>query len=211
METQPESETSHFLGLPAELRNSIYTYLFEDSLEQQLDLLSWKQFLPCVSIVCVNRQTRSECQTLYEEAEANLWKIHQWTFCIDARFSSKSCRESIRLQCDQVPRSAPIRRLSVVFDFPCTPYGPRPAITFDFSVAEKGLGEWKLRSPASIVSHYRTTVLENVLETSYNAILDSPLTLAEDPWSLDVRSCISPFFELFNAIPFLSALEFWEY
>ena len=201
----------HLLNLPAEIRNTIYSYVFEQHLDHQLDLLAWHQFLPHSSLTYVSRQTRSECQALHKEALIDLWKRRHWIFEIDARFIGEDHRHKLWLECERLPRSVPVRHLSVVFDFPCTPYGPRPPISFDFKVDEDGLVEWKLRHPASIVSHYRTMVLENVLQTAMRGRLKSGLTLDEDPRYLDVRHCTRPFFEIFDEIPFFSALQFWEY
>ena len=212
MNSDSTEKLAHLLNLPAELRNTIYSYIFEDTRDHQLDILSWNDILPCSSILRVNRQTRSECLSLHGEAIANLANDHHWVFCIDARFSHKAHRESVLLQSKKLSPYIPISNLSVVFEFPCTHlYGPRPDISVDFGTKERRYAEWNLTTQASVISRYRSSVVEHVLQNAIKERLKSALTLGDDAQWLNVQNCLQPFFEIFDEIRFFSALEFWEY
>ena len=206
-------QASYFLSIPAELRLSIYSYLFEDRLQYELDVLSYKSLLPSPAITQVNHRIRSECIQLYEDAKTARGKNHRWIFFVQSRFSSKSHRESVRQQCLAIPAWASICNLSVRFEFPLTPLGPRQSIEYELGI-NAGLLVCRLVNNPSVVSRHRTHVLESAVRLTILQMATRkrlPKLADHDSECIDARSCLWPVFDIFDEIPFFSSLEFWEY
>ncbi len=70
----------HLLSLPAELRNKIYDYVFQDTTptDKALNMLQAAKVRPPVAITMACAQLYNETKFLHKEASARMWTSHKW-------------------------------------------------------------------------------------------------------------------------------------
>ncbi|KAK4539745.1 hypothetical protein LTR36_010398 [Oleoguttula mirabilis] len=94
------------LDLPPELRNRIYSYVFDDSALPELDLLATGRSSPPSAITVTTHQLRSETLGLHQQAMSAFWTDHKFSIYIENRdIFEDSAMDSLLQWCRILPAS----------------------------------------------------------------------------------------------------------
>ncbi|KAK4543944.1 hypothetical protein LTR36_004718 [Oleoguttula mirabilis] len=83
--TRPEVKVFRFLDLPPELRDEIYSCVFEDHARSDINLLDVRKALPDRTITLLSHQVRAESAGLYRQACGDFWQEHNFFIPIELR------------------------------------------------------------------------------------------------------------------------------
>ena len=136
-----ETNFCPFLELPAELRNTIYSYVLDNFFYDPADISDWRNLLPDQPVTEVNRQVRSKCLSLCQQIRKREWNDSAWTLTVDSQFADELYRDDILHKVRSLPQSARIQRFLVWFRFPDTRLEVRPSIVFNFIINHEGKAE----------------------------------------------------------------------
>ena len=94
MDAMNYSKTFRFLDLPAELRNRIYSIVFEHANEHPVELCHAQSSQPEWAVTLVSHQLRNESYRLYKRAKMTYWQSHDFIVAMDHRGSRIRLRET---------------------------------------------------------------------------------------------------------------------
>ena len=110
-----DGQVFRLFDLPPELRNRIYTSIFEGDAPPRLSLLATKHCCPSAAITTTSRLLRKESLGLFQEALRLFWTGHSFYVPIESDILDDSKLEEFLLLCDKMP-APELRRLEFTRD-----------------------------------------------------------------------------------------------
>ena len=108
------SQAFPFLFLPAELRNRIYSCLFEDASPVELEVCDARSHLPDPAITSVCRKVRGETLLLYYDSVRSFCSSHHFRISIASEGDRAPQEECVLRHCKPLPFGAIIDCLTVL-------------------------------------------------------------------------------------------------
>ncbi|KAK4539737.1 hypothetical protein LTR36_010390 [Oleoguttula mirabilis] len=116
--TGSATTTFRFLDLAPELRNSIYSYVFEDTAPTEINLLTAQAHLPPYAIVLVSRQLYEESAGILLQTTQQFWNCHLFYIfftCMSWHLDFAKKHADLVARCRKIPARG-LRRLEFRFD-----------------------------------------------------------------------------------------------
>ncbi len=209
-----------FLDLSPELRNMVYSYLMPKAPEEDLDIMSWRDWNPNQSITQVNRQIRSESILLYKETVTHLWN-HKWSLTVEIdKVADKTYRDNLLNRSMDFPSSPRVREFRLIVELPVKADGGRWPVYLDFCMGDE-FGQWKLLCRRSYLANclvwYRARDLKTGIRQSLRDLGSCPPATDDDKTCLDVRQLVRALLAAFESstmlrgVPWLARPDQWKW
>ncbi len=205
-----ETDFCALLDLPAEIHNTIYSYILEVDLDDSANIADWRNLLPDQPVTELNRRITSECLSLCQEIRTRAWNNCSLTLVLDSRFSEKTFRDNVLYKCRSLPQSARIRRFHVQFNFPGGELDDRPYSAFEWRIHD-GKAKQRFTPKGSRGWYDDTECIERRVQRLIRDYLAFPLVLQDEEPHLDGVEIVEMVQSMFDEEPFLSTQEFWDY
>ena len=103
-EEMEQVQPFRFLDLPAEIRNSIYSYYLEVKGSQPLNLLRWETYYNEPPITTVCRQIQEESMPLYRASRVQMWRDNEWLIHIPKTATDETRIPALRSMLRQIKK-----------------------------------------------------------------------------------------------------------